>query len=104
GAGQMQRQAAPAAADVQNALAGRQQQLGSQMYLLVALRDVQIVSAVAEICAAILPVGVEEEVVQPPREVVMVRDVLFRQRGVVARIPAFDEKAQALDRVENPVL
>ena len=79
-----QRHRAPAAADVEHALPGLEVELGRDMRLLVALRLFQAVARVGEVSAAVIAVGVEEQLVQFVVEVIMVRDVLARRSGVVA--------------------
>src|SRR4029077_7086250 len=74
----IQRQPAPAASDVQQFLTGLQAQLGGQMQFLVGLGGLQIVVVAAEIGAAVLPVLVEEEVIERAREVVVMGDVAPR--------------------------
>ena len=61
---QIERHPAPAAADVEHALAGLERELGGDMRLLVRLRLLEAVGGVGEISAAVLPVVVEEEFVQ----------------------------------------
>ena len=61
---QIERHPAPAAADVEHSLARLQMQLGGDVRLLVGLRLFQAVGRVGEVSAAILAVGVEEEVVE----------------------------------------
>ena len=51
------------------------QQLGSNMPLLVELRGVEVVGAVAEVGAGILPVLIEERCVEFFRQVVVMGDV-----------------------------
>ena len=58
---QIERHAAPAAADVEHALAGLERELGGDMRLLVGLGLLQAVAGVGEIGAAILQVVIEEE-------------------------------------------
>ena len=57
------------------------QQLGGEMALLGELRVVERLVRVLEIGAAILPVGVEEQRVEPPVEIVVMRDVAARARA-----------------------
>ena len=59
------------------------------MALLAVLGDLQRVVAAAEIGAGVLPVLVEEEVVEPAAQVVVVRHVLARraQRVVLVEVP-----------------
>ena len=77
--GEIEPEPAPAAADVEHASdRARSQQLGGEMPLLGELRVVERLSGVLEIGAAILPVGVEEERVEPAVEIVVMRDVAAR--------------------------
>ena len=59
-----QAHAAPARADVQHLLAGLQQHLGGDVLLLVELGLLERLLAGLEVGAGILPVAVEEEVVE----------------------------------------
>ena len=72
---QVERRPAPAAADVEHALAGLQIELGGDMRLLVGLGLFEAVGGIGEVGAAVLPVVVEEEVVELVADVVMVGDV-----------------------------
>ena len=54
---------------------GFEQELGGEMALLGELRVVERLVRVLEIGAAVLPVGVEEQRVEPAVEIVMMRDV-----------------------------
>src|SRR3546814_20853677 len=73
---EIKRHAAPAAAYVQHALTRLQVELGGDVGLLVGLRLIEAVGRIGEISAAILPVGVEEEIVEPVRQIVMMGNVL----------------------------
>ena len=81
---QVKRHPAPAAADVEHALTGLQRQLGGDVRLLELLRLVQPGGRCREIGAAILAVAIEEEIVEPVVEIVMMRDVALRSGGMVA--------------------
>src|SRR3546814_11914291 len=63
---------------VQHALTRLQVELGGDVGLLVGLRLIEAVGRIGEISAAILPVGVEEEIVEPVRQIVMMGNVLLR--------------------------
>src|SRR3546814_1352521 len=69
-----------------------QTQRGGDMGFLVRLRLFKAVVPTGEIGAAVLAVGVEEEIIEPVRQVVMMGDVLLRPHRVVqlgqARQPA----------------
>ena len=67
---QIEREPAPAAADVEHLHPRLQMQLGGEMRLLVELRLFEAVVGVAVIAAGILAVGVEEQFVQPAGEVI----------------------------------
>ena len=89
---EVERRAAPAAADVEHPLAGLQRELGGDVRLLVRLRLLEAVGGVGEVGAAILQVVVEEEAVEVVAEVVMMRDVAPRRARLVAaeqRLPPF---------------
>ena len=73
--GEVEGEPAPATADVEQSLSGLEQQLGGEMQLLVGLRSLEAVGRVDEISAGILPVAVEEQVVERGRKIVMVGDV-----------------------------
>src|SRR3546814_1888890 len=64
---------------VQHALTRLQVELGGDVGLLVGLRLIEAVGRIGEISAAILPVGVEEEIVEPVRQIVMMGNVLLRR-------------------------
>ena len=79
-AGEIERHAAEAAADVEHRLALVDQQLGGDMALLGELGLFERLARMLEIGAGILPVGVEEEIVNPPVEVVVMGDVALCAR------------------------
>src|SRR3546814_11360879 len=65
--------------DVGHTLARLEQQLGGDMGLLVRLRLFKrFVPRIGPIRAAILPVDVEKEIVEPVGKIVMMRDVAHR--------------------------
>ena len=74
-AGEVERHAAPAAADVEDAGAGADQELGGDQPLLGELGLVERHAGALEEGAGILHVAVEEEPVEPLVEVVVVGDV-----------------------------
>ena len=77
--GQIEAKAAPARTDVEHAVAAPDQELGGKVTLLGELGIVERRRpAVSEIGAAILLVGVEEEGIEPPVEIVMMGDVVPR--------------------------
>ena len=76
--GEVQAHAAPARADVEHLLAGLQQQLGGDVALLVELGLLERLLAGLEVGAGILPVAVEEEIVELAVEVVVMGDVALR--------------------------
>jgi hypothetical protein len=83
---QEQRHPAPAAADVEHALARLERELGGDVRLLVELRLLQgLVLRVGPVSAAVLLVGVEEEVVELVTEVVMMGDILARAAKIVGQ-------------------
>ena len=71
----MEGQRAPAAAHVEHLLARPQQQLGRDVALLRPLRLLDILLTGRKVGAGVLPLAVEEELVEGTREVVMVGDV-----------------------------
>src|SRR6202040_372192 len=71
GFGEVKGKAAPARADVEHAISGREQELGGDVTLLGELRVVERLVRRFEIGAAVLPVGIEEERVEARVEVVM---------------------------------
>ena len=76
--GEIEPKPAPAAADIEHALSGLQQQLGGEVPLLGELGVVERLVGVFEIGAAVLPVGVEEQRIEPSVEIVVMRDILAR--------------------------
>ena len=76
--GQIEAKAAPARTDVEHAVAASDQKLGGEVTLLGQLGIVEGGVRRLEIGAAILLVGVEEEGIEPPVEIVMMGDVVPR--------------------------
>ena len=74
--GQIEAKAAPARADVEHAVAAPDQELGGKVAFLGELGIVERRIRRFEIAATILPVGVEEEGIEPPVEVVVVGDIV----------------------------
>ena len=92
-------EAAPARADVEHALARLDGELGGDVALLGELRLLQVV-AVLEVAARILPVAIEEQVVDGAVDVVVVRHVAPRPTGgIELQQPA----AQVARGAEAPV-
>ena len=74
--GQIEPKAAPARADVEHAVAAPDSELGGEVALLGQLGIIERGIRRLEIGAAILLVGVEEERIEPPVEVIMMRDIV----------------------------
>ena len=91
--GEIERKAAPAAADVEHLVARLDEKLGGDMPLLGELRVVEALALVFEIGAGILPVRIEKQRVEPAVEIVMVGDVAACPAGFVALLPAADRHA-----------
>ncbi|MCY1171295.1 hypothetical protein D9M73_114000 [compost metagenome] len=91
---QVQRHATPAATDVEHGHAGLQREFGRDMRFLVVLRLFQAVGRIGKIGAAILAVGVEEEIVQPVRQIIMVRNIALRS---ARHVDAADAMRHRLD-------
>ena len=68
-------QTAPAATNIQHALAGLDQQLGSDMALFGQLRRFQVFIALFKISAGILAFAVQKKLVQPIIQIVVVRHI-----------------------------
>src|SRR5205823_1917256 len=71
---------APARADVEHALSRLDGELGGKVALLGELRLLEV-GAFGEVAAGILPVGIEEQVVDGAVDVVVVRNVASRPSG-----------------------
>ena len=81
--GEIETESAPAGADIEHALARFDQELRREMPLLGELRVVEALIGALEIGAAILPVGIQKQRVEPGVEVVMMRDILARAAAIV---------------------
>ena len=91
---EVERQAAKPAADVERRCAVLRQELGGEVALLRGLRVVERLAGIFEIGAGILPVGVEEEVVQALVEVVVAGDIAPGAPPVVALVQAAKRDAR----------
>src|SRR6266852_2135719 len=91
---EIKRQATPAAADIEHASILGDEKLGRQVTFLGELCVIERLSAVFEIRAAILPVGVQEECIKLLVEIVMVRDVTPRARAQIQLRQAAVEKSR----------
>jgi hypothetical protein len=100
--GEIKGKAAPAGADVEDALAGFDVKLGGDVALLGELRLVQRLPRPLKIGARILLVVVEKQVVEPPVEIVVMRDVAAGTAlGIVLR-NAPEEAARHIDELGVP--
>ncbi len=97
GLGEIEAHAAPARADVEHALAVLEGELGRKVPLLGELGGVEIVAAGLEIGAGILPVAIEEEIVDRRRDVVVVLDVAARAARRVELLDAARDVAQHIE-------
>ena len=101
-AGEIKREAAPAAADIKHAIALFDHQLGGDMALLCELRFVERRGAVLEIGAGILQVVVEKEFVEPAVEIVMMRHIAACAHRRVGFENVLQTAAQGRQRLEPP--
>ena len=99
---EIEAKAAPARADVENLHAGLDVELGGEMALLGQLRVFQRAVIGLEIGAGILPVAVEEEVVELARQIVMVGDVVLGLADRIVLVDALDQLAHANRRPWPP--
>ena len=76
--GQIEAEAAPARADVEDAVVAPDQELGGEVTLFGQLGIVERGIRRLEIGAAILLVGIEEEGIEPPVEIIVMSDVVSR--------------------------
>jgi len=81
---ELKRESAPTAADVEHFIARVEQQLGGEVAFLGSLRLLERLLARREVGAGILPVVVEEQAVERPREIVMVRSIGPRAPAMIA--------------------
>ena len=91
--GEIERQPAPAAADIEHRGAGLDAQFGREMPLLGELRVIKRRVRGFEIGAAILLVAVEEKRIEPAVEIVMVRHVVARAGPQVQLLQAAKQVA-----------
>jgi hypothetical protein len=97
-AGERQAHAAPATADVEDAHSGLDQELTCDVVLLRFLRLVQSHVGPGEIGAGVLLVGVEEEIVERARQVVVMRHVAAGAAHGVERAQPPQVVAQRFER------
>jgi hypothetical protein len=81
--GEIERQSAPAAADVQDLRARLDSQLCGEMTFLGELGVVERLIGRFEVGAAILLIGVEEELIKPAVQIVVMGDIAARARARV---------------------
>ena len=101
--GEIQRHTAPAAADIEDLVAGFQVHLGGDQPLLVALRRLECVVRAFEKSAGILHVPVEEEFVELVSQIVMMRDILPRLADLVVLLEAPQPMRYCPDEALNRV-
>jgi hypothetical protein len=95
--GKVEPEAAPARADVEHARIRPREKLRGEVSLLGELCVVKRLFGMLEIGAAVLPVGIEEEGVELPVEIVMVGNIAARAGGrVELRQPAPEVAQQPL--------
>ena len=97
--GEIKPEPAPAAADVEHAAVGAlaDEKLGGEMALLGELRVVERLVGRLEISAAVLPVGVEEERIEPAVQIVVVGDITPRPGGQIELLqPALEVAGEPL--------
>ncbi len=92
--GEIERKSAPAASDIEHALAGRDEKLGCEMSLLGELGVVERLVRRLEIGAAVLPVGIEKQRIELSVEIVVVRDVATRTPTRIELLQTAMEVAQ----------
>ncbi len=81
---EIERHAAPTAADVEDALARLDEELCRDMALLGELRLVERCALALEIGAGILPILIEKKLIEPAVEIVMMRDIAARLGDMIA--------------------
>jgi hypothetical protein len=92
--GEIDGQSAPAAADVEDAMLGLDQQLGGQVPLLGELGIVERLTGCLEVRAAILPVSIQKQRVELSIEIIMVGHVPLRALGRIELQQAAIQVAQ----------
>ena len=93
--GEIERKAAPSAADIENTLTRLNEELGGDMALLGELRIGQALAWPLEIGAGVLPVGIEEEIIEAAVEIVVVRDVALGAPRIVALLERAERRAKS---------
>ena len=96
---QIEREPAPAAADIEHPLPGPDQQLGGDVAALGELRIVERLVGRLEIGAAVLPVGIEKQRIEPVVEIVVMRDIV---PGAAAPVELAQAAAQIAQQLERP--
>ena len=91
---EIQPQATPAGPDIQHVKPGPQQQLRRDVPFLEDLRFIQGFGARGEIGAGILPVGIEKEIVEIARQVIVVRHIGARAVDRIVMQPANAQRIQ----------
>src|SRR6478736_7267206 len=84
---EVQSEAAPATADIKDALPGAEIELGGDVGFLRRLRFLQPCIDPGEIAAAILEIVVQKESVEPARQVVMMRGIATGLPLPIPRLP-----------------
>ena len=92
--GEIEAKAAPARAYVEHAVVVSDQQLGGEVALLGELGIVERGVRRVEIGAAILPVGVEKEGIEPPVQIIVMSDIVSRAAAPIELPDAPAEIAQ----------
>ncbi len=94
GLGEVERKPAPAASNIEHALAGGDQKLGRQMAFLGKLGIVERLVRRLEIGATVLTIGVEEQRIELAVEIVMMRHVASRPRRRIELLQTAMEVAE----------
>ncbi len=97
--GKIEREAAPAGADIEHLVSRADQQLCRDVPPLVQLRGVEIVRIAAEIGAGILTVLVEEQIVEPIGQIVVMGYV---PAGTAQRIVLVEPAQRAERTIQDP--
>ena len=74
----------PATANIKHGVARLKTELSRDVRELILLRGFERVFCVREIGAAILPVSIEEQIIEAIRQVIMMRDIRFGPGAVIA--------------------
>src|SRR5262245_24683935 len=81
--GKVQRQTAPAAANVENGLIDAENKLCSKMTFLGKLGIIQCLRIILEICATVLTIGIQEQRIKAIIEIVMMRHIPSREQAEI---------------------